>query len=138
MSDRQAIVPPGMESVYEKIGYAPALKVGRTIYVSGQIGRDASMKLVEDREAQITQAFENLRLVLETAGASLADVVDLTSYHTDLRDQPLFMLVRDRYFTTHPKPAWTAIGAHMLCGIPGYIVEIKAVAVLRDVAEQNS
>ncbi|WZB62027.1 RidA family protein [Achromobacter xylosoxidans] len=137
MNDRQAIVPPGMESVYEKIGYAPALKVSRTIYVSGQIGRDASMKLVEGREAQITQAFENLRLVLEAAGASLADVVDLTSYHTDLRDQPLFMQVRDRYFTTHPKPAWTAIGAHMLCGTPGYIVEIKAVAVLRDPAEQN-
>lgn len=137
MNDRQAIIPPGMASVYEKIGYAPALKVGRTIYVSGQIGRDASMKLVEGREAQITQAFENLRLVLEAAGASLADVVDLTSYHTDLRDQPLFMQVRDRYFTTHPKPAWTAIGAHMLCGTPGYIVEIKAVAVLRDPAEQN-
>ncbi|QIL80685.1 RidA family protein [Diaphorobacter sp. HDW4A] len=132
MQERKAIVPVGMESVYEKMGYAPALKVGNTIYVSGQIGRDASMQLVADREGQIVQAFENLRLVLETAGASLADIVDLTSFHTDLRDQALFMQVRDRYLTTHPRPAWTAIGAHMLCGSPGYIVEIKAVAVLPD------
>lgn len=135
MSDRQAIIPPGMEAVYEKIHYAPAVKAGNTIYVSGQIGRDAGMQLVEGREAQIVQAFENLRLVLETAGSSLADVVDLTTWHTDLRDLPLFMQVRDRYFSGDPPacyPAWTAIGAHMLCGSPGYIIEIKAVAVLRD------
>lgn len=130
MSDREAIIPVGMESVYEKIGYAPAVKVGNTIYVSGQIGRDLSMQLIEEREAQMVQAFDNLRLVLETAGATLAQVVDLTTFHTDMRDLPLFMQVRNRYFTTHPLPAWTAIGAHMLGGGPGYIIEIKAVAVL--------
>ncbi|MDS0859499.1 RidA family protein [Burkholderia pseudomultivorans] len=131
MHERKAIVPLGMEAVYEKIGYAPAISVGDTIYVSGQIGRDLSMQLVEGREAQIAQAFDNLRYVLEAAGASLADVVDLTSFHTDMRDLPLFMQVRDRYFDTDPKPAWTAVGAHMLGGAPGYIVEIKAVAVRR-------
>ncbi|EJL85783.1 putative translation initiation inhibitor, yjgF family [Herbaspirillum sp. CF444] len=131
MCARKAIIPPGMESVYEKIGYAPALKVGNTVYVSGQIGRDLSMQLVEGREAQMVQAFDNLRLVLEAAGASLADVVDLTSFHTDMRDLPLFMQVRNRYFRSHPLPAWTAVGAHMLGGAPGYIVEIKAIAELQ-------
>ena len=130
MSERKAIVPAGMEAVYEKIRYAPAIKAGNTIYVSGQIGRNAQMQLVEEREAQIVQAFENLKLVLEAAGASMSDVVDLTTFHTDMRDLPLFMKVRDRYLTTHPLPAWTAIGAHMLGGAAGYIVEIKAVAVL--------
>ncbi|KWN18384.1 hypothetical protein WT83_12265 [Burkholderia territorii] len=130
MRNREAIIPAGMEAVCEKIGYAPAIKVGDTVYVSGQIGRDAAMQLVEDRDAQIVQAFENLKRVLEAAGASLADVVDLTSFHTDMRDLPLFMQVRDRYFHAHPRPAWTAVGAHMLGGSPGYIVEIKAVAVL--------
>jgi enamine deaminase RidA (YjgF/YER057c/UK114 family) len=119
-----------MEAVYEKIRYAPAVKVGNTIYVSGQIGRDAAMQLVEGREAQIVQAFDNLASVLKAAGASLSDVVDLTTFHTDMRDLPLFMQVRDRYLTTHPLPAWTAVGAHMLGGTPGYIVEIKAVAVV--------
>ncbi|SAL29454.1 endoribonuclease L-PSP [Caballeronia terrestris] len=132
MNERKAIVPAGMEAVYEKIRYAPAVKAGNTIYVSGQIGRDLSMQLVEAREAQIVQAFENLKLVLEAAGATLSDVVDLTTFHTDMRDLPLFMQVRDRYFTTDPLPAWTAVGAHMLGGSAGYIVEIKAVAVLAD------
>lgn len=130
MSERKAIVPDGMEAVYEKIRYAPALKVGNTLYVSGQIGRNAAMELVEGREAQIAQAFENLKLVLAAAGASMSDVVDLTTFHTDMRDLPLFMEVRDRYITTDPLPAWTAVGAHMLGGTAGYIVEIKAVAVL--------
>jgi enamine deaminase RidA (YjgF/YER057c/UK114 family) len=106
------------------------VKVWSTVYVSGQIGRDADMKLVEAREAQIVQAFENLKTVLEAAGATLNDVVDVTSFHTDMRDLPLFMEVRDRYLNTHPLPAWTAVGAHMLGGAAGYIVEIKAVAVL--------
>ena len=132
MNERKAIVPAGMEAVYEKIRYAPAVKAGNTIYVSGQIGRDLSMQMVEAREAQIVQAFENLKLVLEAAGATLSDVVDLTTFHTDMRDLPLFMQVRDRYFTTDPLPAWTAVGAHMLGGSAGYIVEIKAVAVLAD------
>lgn len=132
MSERKAIVPAGMEAVYEKIRYAPAVKVGNTIYVSGQIGRDSAMQLVEEREAQIVQAFDNLKLVLETAGASMSDIVDLTTFHTDMRDLPLFMKVRDRYLTTDPLPAWTAIGAHMLGGAAGYIIEIKAVAVLSE------
>jgi enamine deaminase RidA (YjgF/YER057c/UK114 family) len=132
MKERKAVVPAGMEAVYERIRYAPAVKVGNTIYVSGQVGRDAKMQLVEGREAQTIQAFENLKKVLEAAGASLSDVVDLTTFHTDMRDLPSFVEIRDRYLTTHPMPAWTAIGAHMLGGTAGYIVEIKAVAVLPD------
>ncbi|MGY6161330.1 RidA family protein [Paraburkholderia strydomiana] len=132
MKERKAVVPAGMEAVYERIRYAPAVKVGNTIYVSGQVGRDEKMQLVEGREAQTVQAFENLKKVLEAAGASLSDVVDLTTFHTDMRDLPLFLEIRDRYLATHPMPAWTAVGAHMLGGTAGYIVAIKAVAVLPD------
>ncbi len=137
MSDREMIVPPGMEKVLQDMHYAPAVKVGRTVYVSGQIGRDAHMQLVEGREAQMVQAFDNLRAVLAAAGARMDEVVDLTTWHTDMRDLPLFMQVRDRYFSGQ-YPAWTAIGAHMLCGQPGYIIEIKAVAVLREDGEASS
>lgn len=129
MSDRQAIIPPGMEAVYDNIHYAPAVRVGRTLYISGQIGRNAQMQLVEDKEAQFVQTFENLKTVLDAAGASFADIVDVTSFHTDMRDLPLYMKVRDRYFTGN-YPAWTAIGAAQLCGAPGYFLEVKAVAVL--------
>src|SRR5574337_624745 len=130
MSDRQAIIPQGMEAVYEKVRYAPAVRVGDTVYVSGQIGRDENMQLVEPPEAQIVQAFENLKKVMEAAGGSMADIVDLTSFHTDMRQLPLFMEIKDRYLKAD-FPAWTAIGAASLCGAPGYIVEIKATAVLR-------
>ena len=129
MSDRVTIVPKGMETIYEKIHYSPAVAVGRTVYVSGQIGRDADMRIVEGSEAQITQAFENVRKVLEAAGATMADIVDLTSFHTDMRELALFMQVKDRYITKE-FPAWTAVGVASLGGLPGLVVEIKAVAVL--------
>ncbi len=131
MSERQVIIPEGMEDVYEKIGYAPGVLVGDVLYVSGQIGRGPDMQLVEPREAQIVQAFENLKRVLEKAGGTLEDIVDLSTFHTDMRDLPLFIKVRNQYLTSYPLPAWTATGAHMLGGGPGYIIEIKAVAHLR-------
>lgn len=130
MTERQAIIPQGMEYVYDRIHYAPAVRVGDTIYVSGQIGRDDNGQLVEGTEAQIVQAFENLKKVLAAAGAQFSDIVDLTTFHTDMRDLQLFMKVRDRYLT-QDFPAWTAIGAASLGGAPGYLIEIKAVAVLR-------
>src|SRR5262249_45931316 len=130
MSERVAVIPPGMEAVYEKIHYAPAVRVGNTVYISGQIGRDASMQIVPGSEAQIAQAFENLKKVVEAAGGALADIVDLTSYHTDMRELSLFAQIKDRYFLKD-YPAWTAIGVASLGGVPGLIVEIKAVAVLR-------
>jgi enamine deaminase RidA (YjgF/YER057c/UK114 family) len=130
MTDRQAIIPKGMEAVYDNIHYAPAVRVGTTLYISGQIGRDENMQLVEERQAQFVQVFENMKKVLAAAGATFDDVVDVTSFHTDMRDLALYMQVRDRYFTGN-YPAWTAIGAAQLCGAPGYFLEVKAVAVLR-------
>ncbi|MEY5099069.1 MAG: hypothetical protein RJA36_1788 [Pseudomonadota bacterium] len=129
MSDREAIIPAGMEAVYRDIHYAPAVRAGNTLYISGQIGRNEQMQLVEEKEAQFVQTFENLKKVLDAAGASFDDIVDITSFHTDMRDLPLYMKVRDRYFTGN-YPAWTAIGAAQLCGQPGYFLEVKAVAVL--------
>ena len=131
MPNRQMIVPEGMESIPVNIRYAPAVRVGQTIYISGQIGRDRNMQLVEEKEAQFVQTFENLKNVLAAAGATFDEVVDVTSFHTDMRDLPLYMKVRDRYFAGSFVPAWTAIGAASLCGAPGYFLEVKVVAVLR-------
>ena len=129
MSERQIIIPPGMENLYEQFHYAPAVKVGNTLYIAGQVGRDENLKVVEGSEAQYVQAFENLKKVLAAAGATLADVVDIVTYHTDMRDILNFLAVKDRYFT-QDYPAWTAIGAPALA-MPGLLVEIKATAVLQ-------
>ena len=65
--------------------YSQAVQVGDTVYLSGQIGLDpASMQLVEGIDAQIVRVFENLKAVVEAAGGSLADVVKLNIYLTDL------------------------------------------------------
>ena len=131
MVERQNIIPSGMAAVYEEIHYSPAVRVAQTVYISGQIGRDENLNVVVDAEDQIVQAFENLRQVVEAAGATLSDIVDLTTFHTDMRDLGLFMEVKDRYLS-RDYPAWTAIGASALGGVPGLIVEIKAIAVLPD------
>ena len=87
------------------------------------------MQLFEGTEAQIVQAFENLKKVIDAAGGKMSDIVDLTSFHTDMRDLQVFMRVKDRYLT-EDFPAWTAIGAAQLGGAAGYLIEIKAVAVI--------
>ena len=116
-------------AVYE-IHYAPG-REGRRHDHARQIGRDENMQLVEPREAQIVQAFENLKKVaLAAAGAEMTDIVDLTSFHTDMRDLPLFMEVKDRYPTWRDYPAWTQHRAAQLCGA-SYIIEIKAAALWR-------
>ncbi|KAA0875494.1 RidA family protein [Nitrincola tapanii] len=131
MSQRQLIIPASMRSVYETVGYAPGVLVKDTLYISGQIGRDAQLQLVEAKEAQFHQVFKNMQAVLAEVGARFADIVDVTSYHTDMRDLPLYMKVRDQYFTDpNSAPCWTAIGAASLCGAPGYFLEVKATAVL--------
>jgi enamine deaminase RidA (YjgF/YER057c/UK114 family) len=128
MAKREIIIPKGMESLVDKFHYAPAVKVDNTLYISGQLGRDENLQVIEGAEAQYTQAFENLKAVLAAAGATLENVVDLVTYHTDMRDIMRFMEVKNRYFTK-VYPAWTAIGVSALA-MPGLLVEIKATAVL--------
>jgi enamine deaminase RidA (YjgF/YER057c/UK114 family) len=128
MAKREIIVPKGMESLVDKFHYAPAVKVDNTLYISGQLGRDENLQVIEGAEAQYTQAFENLKAVLAAAGATLENVVDLVTYHTDMRDIMHFLEVKNRYFMKD-YPAWTAIGVSAL-SMPGLLVEIKATAVL--------
>ena len=79
-------------------------------------------------EAQARLAFENLQAVLEAAGANLADVVELMTFHTDLRgDMAEFTKVKDAFFPDR-YPSWTAVGVTQLAS-PDFLVEVRAVAV---------
>ncbi len=129
MATKTIIVPEGMEFIRDEIGYAPAVLVDTRLYIAGQIGRNDQRELVAEKEAQFVQVFENLKRILDEAGGSFADLVEVTSYHTDMRDLPLYMQVRDRYMKGC-FPAWTAIGAASLCGAPGYFLEVKGIAEL--------
>ena len=128
-TDRTVIVPPGLEAVYDQFHYAPGILVGDTLYISGQVGRDADLKVVEGAEAQFVQAFENVKLVLEAAGARFGDVVELeTWFADDMADLKLFMAVKDRYFVER-YPTWTGFAVKGF-SMPGILVEIKCTAVL--------
>ena len=128
MTDREMIIPKGMEILYEKFRYAPGLRVGNVLYIAGQLGRDENLRVIEGAEAQFVQAFENVNKVLSAAGATFDHVVEMITYHTDMRYLPLFIEVKDRYFT-NGVPTWTGIGTTAL-SMPGLLVEIKCTAVL--------
>ena len=91
--------------------YSQAVKVGRTVYLSGQIPLDpVTMELVGgDVEVQIRRVFDNLQAVARAAGGSLADVVKLNVFLTDLADFPKVNAVMAGYFR-EPYPARAAVG----------------------------
>lgn len=108
--------------------YSQAVRVGDTVYLSGQIGLDpATMQMAADIDAQIVRVFENLKAVAEAAGGSLADVVKLNVFLTDLGNFARVNETMARYFA-EPYPARAAVGVKELPR--GALVEADAVMCL--------
>ncbi|MCB1920020.1 MAG: RidA family protein [Candidatus Competibacteraceae bacterium] len=109
--------------------YSQAVKVGNTVYLSGQIPLDPkTMQLVEgDMEAQIRRVFDNLAAVARASGGSLADTVKLNVFLTDLGHFALLNQIMAEYFQ-EPYPARAAIG---VAALPrGAQVEMDAILAL--------
>ena len=108
--------------------YSQAVKVGDTVYLSGQIGLDpATMQLVEGIDAQVLRVFENLQAVAAAAGGTLADCVKVSVFLTDLGNFAKVNEAMAKYFA-QPYPARAAIG---VASLPrGALVEADAVLVL--------
>ncbi|MCU7837254.1 MAG: RidA family protein [gamma proteobacterium symbiont of Taylorina sp.] len=106
--------------------YSQAVKVGNTVYLSGQIPLiPETMEMVDgDMEAQIVRVFDNLTAVADAAGGNLNDIAKLNIFLTDLGDFPLVNEVMARYFS-QPYPARAAIGVASLPKDAG--VEMDAV-----------
>jgi reactive intermediate/imine deaminase len=109
--------------------YSQAVKVGNTIWLSGQIPLDPKTnKLVErDAETQIRRVFENLKAVITAAGATFDGVVKVNAYLTDLAHSPLLNKVMSEYFR-EPYPARGAVGVAALAG--GALVEVECIVAL--------
>ena len=109
--------------------YSQAVKIDNTVYLSGQIPLvPETMELVEgDMRTQITRVFNNLTAVAEASGSSLADVVKLNIYLTDLGHFPLVNEVMSEFFS-QPYPARAAVGVAELPKASQ--VEMDAVLVL--------
>jgi len=129
MVERRMIVPPGMENIVERFHYAPGVLVGDTLYVSGQVGRDENLQVVADREGQFDQCFRNVKKVLDAAGFTFADVVELETWFLDFpADLAVFMGVKDRWITGPVFPTWTGFGVASF-SMPGIVCEVKVTAV---------
>jgi enamine deaminase RidA (YjgF/YER057c/UK114 family) len=103
-----------------------------TIYISGQVSMDKEGNLVapDDIPAQARQVYANLRVALEAAGATPADVTKLTTYVVGYRPQYLKAITQARVEVLGEElPASTLVGVQALAQV-GFLVEVEAVAVI--------
>ena len=120
------------KGVHEPLShYSDAVRAGNTIYVSGQASLDEQGRVVGrgDVVAQTRKALDNMVLVLDAAGATLADVVKVTVYLADCNDRPAVNEVRKEYFKGN-RPASTLYGVGHFA-VDGMLIEIDAIAVVR-------
>ena len=126
---RQVINTTATQGMYDRFHFAQATRVGDTIWVSGQTGLDPTTRRPADgMAAQARLAFEGVKEALAAAGATMADIVELVTFHTDLRgDMGAFSTVKDEYLPAD-YPSWTAVGVTQLA-VENLLVEVRAVAV---------
>lgn len=126
MTTRETVFPAGRHALYDNHRYSAAIKSVDLLFVSGQVGSRPDGSVEPDYQAQVRQAFANLKATLAAAGATLDDIVDVTSFHTDPHTQfEPFMAIKDEMFPSAPYPNWTAIGVTWLAG---FDFEIKVIA----------
>ena len=127
-----AIVPPSLKAVSETFQFAPAVRIGGQILISGIVGTDAQGLLPPDFRSQAANVFATLEAILNEAGAALDDVASLTSYHVgDIGSQLHELMDIKATRIRAPYPIWTGVGVTAL-GVPGALLELSAVAVARD------
>lgn len=109
---------------------AQGVKVGDTVYVSGQVGFDREGNIVggDDMKAQSKQTFENVRQVLAEAGATMEDVVKILAFITDMDQYAAYAEARSEAFPNNI-PASATVSTPVLVN-PDLLVEVEAVAVI--------
>ena len=127
-----AIVPPSLKAVSETFQFAPAVRIGRQILISGIVGTDAQGLLPPDFRSQAENVFTTLETILNEAGVTLDDVASLKTYHVgDLGSQLRELMEIKATWIRPPYPIWTGVGVTQI-GVPGALLELSAVAVARD------
>ena len=109
--------------------FSPGVDTGDFDFFSGITGTRSDGSIGAEPETQFGEAFRILQANLVQARLSIRDIVDITTYHVELRRHLLaFMKVKDEYLL-EPYPAWTAIGVELIT--EGALVEIRATAKRR-------
>lgn len=132
MSKRPKFEKIQPEGMFQTPSYVHGLRAGNTLYVAGQVAKDANGELVApgDAEGQARCVYENLRRVLEEAGATFDDVVKVTTFLVDRADSPIVSKIRFEYFGDHRPPHTGLIIAGL--GSPEVKLEVEVIAVLDD------
>ena len=127
MSERKPILPPGLTA---SPAFAPGIQVGELLFVSGQVAQDNDGNIVGpgDCEAQARRVMSRIRTIVEGAGATMQDVVKITTFLTDVADHPAFNKVRSETFPNSPPASSTVIVAGLVR--PEFLVEVEAVVLV--------
>ncbi|MEZ0276133.1 MAG: RidA family protein [Roseimicrobium sp.] len=126
MSIRNAIFPQKPHALYKEHGYSPAILSGDLLFVSGMVGAREDGTPEPDLKAQIQLAFDSLQGVLEAAGCTFEDVVDVTMFLIDPEaSMGLMIEAMRRAFPVEPYPNATAVGVTWLSG---FQFEVKVIA----------
>lgn len=126
--DVQHYQPADQPDTQKNFQYSQAVRAGNLLFVSGQPGWDADIKIPESYEDECRQVFENIRSVLAEAGCKLENIVDVVSLHAADAEFDVFWRIRNEYFS-EPWPAWTMI-ANAGLGLPDMRLEVKVTAVI--------
>ena len=116
---------PRARQMQDKIGWADSVTAGDTVYVSGVVAY--TLPTDEGLEPAYVRAFDQLTKILQRAGVTWSDVVEVRSFHTDPNGQIDAMATVKRRYRAAPDPAWTAVGTSGLLGSSG-ITEIALTA----------
>ena len=127
--ERTYIEPAGIAPPPEP--YSHAVRCGDTLYVAGQVAFDEHNEVVGigDPRAQAERVWHNIRLAVEAAGGTLADVVKITIFLKDVRHAPAEISVRERLFEPGRYPICTQVQVANL-GLPDLLMEVDAIAHL--------
>jgi enamine deaminase RidA (YjgF/YER057c/UK114 family) len=126
MTTRDAVFPAGRHALYERHRYSPAVRADGFLFVSGQVGSREDGTPEPGLAAQVRLAFKNLNAVLEAAGCTFDDVVDVTIFIVDPdRNFEAAWEVAAGFWGGAPYPTATVIGATWLAG---FTFEIKVIA----------
>ncbi|TMD12236.1 MAG: RidA family protein [Chloroflexi bacterium] len=129
MSDREYLQPAGVASPPEP--YSHVIRVGKTVYIAGQVAFDAGNKVVGrgDPRLQAEQCWKNIEACVRAAGGTVTDIVKVVCFLKDIRHVPYEIAVRRRLFPEGRWPAYTMVQVANL-GQEDLLYEIDVTAVL--------
>ncbi|WP_281545564.1 RidA family protein [Grimontia sp. SpTr1] len=124
---KKSIVPEEFKHYFDDWHFSPVMDAGGTVYLSGVTAARKDKPISTDPEEQFHDAFYKLGIYLNAAGLSYSDIVEMTTFHIELKKHiDVFSMVKDEYIKA-PYPAWSAIGVSEF--IPdNALVEMRIVA----------